>query len=292
VPGHLDQSAQMAFELARFHTGTLRAALWPVNRWQRLLSAGTLAAQAIMTASTPSTAHVSVGCAELPPGMNRTAYFARLDLLEMSVRGEHIPTERIVARWADEAGERGRYALVAPRWLCHFHRGDDGELAAIERAVGELARAAAGTRAAAVVFATPPDLSPSLAHRDALRRFFATAASAERFAGDDASSPTARIWQPSGLWRPTTAAAFAAELGVAAVVDPLAGDPLEEGIPPAPDDVAYARVTGLGRPSRPLGPDDLAELVEWASPSRRAFLVLATATRFQDAVLLARTIAG
>jgi uncharacterized protein YecE (DUF72 family) len=240
-----------------------------------------------MSASETSFPRVAVGCAELPPGMSRAAYFRRLPLLEMRLPGDRVPADRAAERWSSEAGNDGRHVFVAPRWMCRFHAGDAE--AAIAEGVAELARIATQVRAAAVVFPTPPDLSPSSAHRDALRRFFAELATAERFSGDGAS-PVARVWQPDGLWRPAVAAAFAAELGVVATVDPLAPDPLEDGIPAAPDDVAYARVTGLGRPNRPLGTDDLIELAEWVSQSERAFIVFATPTRLKDAVALAREV--
>jgi uncharacterized protein YecE (DUF72 family) len=240
-----------------------------------------------MSSSDSSFPRIAVGCAELPPGMSRAAYFQRLPLLEMRLPGDRIPTGRIAERWAAETGAHGRHALIAPRWLCRFHQPDAA--AVIAEGIADLSRTAAEAKAAAVVFATPPDLSPSSAHRDALRRFFAEVASAERFPGDG-DSAIARVWQPDGLWRATTAAAFADELGIVAAVDPLAPDPLEDGIPPAPDGVAYARVTGLGHPSRPLGTDDLAELADWAAASRRAFIIFATPTRLKDAIALARTV--
>jgi len=227
---------------------------------------------------------VAVGCAELPPGMSRAAYFKKLTLLEMRLPGDSAPAARVAERWAAELGDRGQLSLVAPRWMAACHRPEARSPAEIDAAVADLAATATRARAAAVVFATPPDLSPSTAHRDALRRFFTDVASSERFAG------AARIWQPDGLWRPIVAAAFAAELGVAAAVDPLAPDPLEEGLPDAPDGVAYARVTGLGRPGRPLGVDDLSQLLEWAEPSERAFLVFATTARYRDARALARAL--
>jgi uncharacterized protein YecE (DUF72 family) len=230
-------------------------------------------------------AHISAGCAELPPGMSRAAYFQKLPLLEMRLPGERMPAASMARRWATDAGGPGRIVLVAPRELCRFHRADG--FAGLDQAATDLAAAATEALAAAVLFMTPPDLSPSSAHRDALQRFFGEIATAERFGGDGGA---ARVWQPDGLWRPLTAATVAGELGVVAAVDPLAPDPLEEGLPDAPAEIAYARVTGLGRPSRPLGADDLAELAEWAAPSRRAFIVFATPTRFKDAVAMARAL--
>ncbi len=247
-----------------------------------------------MTDSTDTTdtseARIAVGCAELPPGMNRAAYFRRLHFLEMRLPGDDMPAPRVAERWRADAGE-GEIALVAPRALCSFHQlaVDASEL---DASVARFAEAAAHAGAAAVVFATPPELSPSSANRDRLRHFFTDVASAARFPGSGTDGGGAvRVWQPDGLWRPDVAAAFAAELGIVAAIDPLAGDPMEEGIPDAPDDVAYARVTGMGRPGRPLGADDLAQLADWAAASRRAFIAFATPSRLKDAIALARSLA-
>ena len=238
--------------------------------------------------NTPDTSppRIAVGCAELPPGMGRAAYFRRLPFLEMRLPGDALPAARVAERWRADAGQ-GQLALVAPRALCSFHRPGDSSAAELDAAVAQFAEAAAHAQAIAVVFATPPDLSPSSANRERLRDFFTAVASAERFGGDGGA---VRVWQPDGLWRPVAAAALAEELGIVAAVDPLAGDPLEEGIPEASAAVAYARVTGLGRPSRPLGTDDLDQLAEWVAPSERAFIALATPTRFPDALALARAL--
>jgi uncharacterized protein YecE (DUF72 family) len=227
-----------------------------------------------------SRTRIAVGCTELPPGMTRVAFFRVLSLLEMRLPNERAPAERVAERWREEAGA-GYLSLVAPRPLSTIQPGRGADL---EAEMAAFAVAATHARADAVLFITPPALSPSSAHRDALRRFFDETASAERF-GED----TVRVWQPDGLWRPVVAAAFAAELGIVAATDPLAGDPLEEGIPDA-GEIAYARITGLGRPSRPLGIDDLERLIDWTAASDRAFIAFATPTRYKDAVSLARAL--
>jgi len=233
-----------------------------------------------------SAASITVGCAELPPGKNRAAYFRALPLLEMRLPGDRIPAPSVADRWRADAGSR-QLALVAPRALLQLRAPGALTPVDLESQTAALAETAARIRAAAVVFITPPDLSPSSAHRDLLRSFFDEVATADRFGGEGGS---VRVWQPDGLWRPVVADALAQELGLVAAIDPLAADTLEEGIPEA-GEIAYARVTGLGRPSRPLGTDDLEQLVEWAAPSRRAFIVFATPTRYQDAIALSRALA-
>jgi hypothetical protein len=228
---------------------------------------------------------IAVGCAELPPGMGRAAYFRRLPFLEMRLPGDRAPAARVAERWREESGQ-GQLALVAPRSLCSFHRPDGPGADELARGADELAEVASRAHAAAVVFITPPDLSPSSANRDRLQQFFTAVVSSDRLGGDAAPL---RVWQPDGLWRPASAVAFADELGIVAAVDPLAGDPLEEGIPDA-GPIAYARVTGLGRPGRPLGTDDLERLVEWAGSSEQAYIALATVNRLPDALALWRAL--
>lgn len=224
---------------------------------------------------------ISVGCAELPSGMARRLYFHKLRFLEARLPSDQIPGERILRRWRAEAGEAGRFALVAPRELCDLHL-PTADLPGHAALALRLSECAAVLQAAAVVFATPTQVTPSASHRDALKRFFDEVATAERFPG------AARVWQPDGLWRPPVVARVARELGVVPAQDPLAPDPLEEGGAPPPGEIAYVRVPGLGRANRPLGDDDLARLAEWLEPCRRGFVVFDTPAKLRDAVGLSR----
>lgn len=234
-----------------------------------------------MSGSDAERREISVGCAELPAGMARRLYFQKVRFLEARLPGDQIPGERILRRWRTEAGAEGRFSLVAPRELCELHlpAADTVGHAALAR---RLADAAKQLSAAAVVFATPTQVTPSSTHRDALRRFFEEVATAELFGG------VVRVWQPDGLWRPPILARVARELGVVPAQDPLAPDPLEEGVAPPPGDVAYVRVPGLGRANRPLGDDDLSRLAEWLEPCRRGFVVFDTPAKLRDAIGLSR----
>jgi uncharacterized protein YecE (DUF72 family) len=224
---------------------------------------------------------ISVGCAELPAGMARRTYFQKLRFLEARLPSDQVPGERILRRWRTEAGGDGRFALVAPRELCDLHlpAADSGGHAALARRLAECAQV---VHAAAVVFATPTQVTPSSTHRDSLKRFFDTIATADMFGA------AVRVWQPDGLWRPPVAARVARELGVVPAQDPLAPDPLEEGGAPPPGEIAYVRVPGLGRANRPLGDDDLSRLAEWLEPCRRGFVVFDTPAKLRDAVGLSR----
>jgi uncharacterized protein YecE (DUF72 family) len=227
---------------------------------------------------------ISVGCAELPQSMSRKVYFQKLRFLETRLPADEVPSERILRRWRTEAGGAGRFALIAPRELCESTAVPDSpsERAAIAARASFLAEGARHAGAAVVLFVTPPSLTPSTAHRDRLRRLFEDIAGPERFAG------LVRAWQPDGLWRPAVAARVARDLGVVAACDPLAADAFDDGGPPPPGAIAYARVGGMGRPSRPLGDDDLARLAEWLEPCQRGFVSFDTPAKLRDAQGLAR----
>lgn len=233
-----------------------------------------------MSAAETDRREISVGTSELPTGMARRHYFQKLRFLEARLPGDHIPGARVLERWLSEARGPARFALIAPRELCELHSPAE---ASIERmTVARLAEAAAAVKAAAIVFLTPSQVTPSSAHRDALRRFFREVALGDLFPG------VVRVWQADGLWRPAVAAHVAEELGVVPAIDPLAPDPLSEGPPPPPTETAYVRVPGLGRANRPLGDDDLSRLAEWLEPCRRGFVAFDTPAKLRDAVGLSR----
>src|SRR5690606_9577700 len=142
---------------------------------------------------------IFVGCAELPPGMSRTVYFQKLRFLETRLPGDELPGERVLRRWRADAGGAGRFAIVAPRELCDLSGSLEARRADRVALADRLGRAAAELGAAAVVFPTAPEVTPSTAHRDRLRWLFEEVAPAERMGG------ALRVWQPDGLWRPAVA---------------------------------------------------------------------------------------
>ena len=216
---------------------------------------------------------ISVGCADLPPGMSRRVTSRSSASSRRACPPTRCPSQRIMRRWRTEVGD-GELALVAPRGA--VPASSSTRIASRARAaIRARALAGAGARhagAAVVLFATPPSLTPSTAHRDRLRRLL------QRCGQPGAlRRPTARrrvrVWQPDGLWRPARGRrASPRELGVVAASTRWPADPLEDGGPRRPGDIAYARVAGMGRPSRPLGDDDLARLAEWLEPCRRGFV--------------------
>ena len=228
-------------------------------------------------------ARIAVGCAELPPGMNRAAYFRKLHFLEMRLPGDDLPAPRVAERW------RATPARASSRWspgaLSSFHQPRTRRARCVRRALRRDCRPRRRRGGGVRHPAKPSPLEresrspPPLLHRVASRAIRRR----DDTAGESGVAARRTV-------APHVAAAFAAELGIVAAIDPLAGDPLEDGIPDAPDHVAYARVTGMGRPGRPLGADDLAQLADWAAASRRAFIAFATPSRIKDAIALARSL--
>lgn len=283
LPRHGSQTGQLSLEIATGHWPELYAVgSGPVNRWLRATIPDTLQAMSERRAHPNEEVEpsIAVGCCELPAQMGRRKYFERLPLLETRFPSDEIPLDRVLDRWRKEAGRPGGFSIVAPRDLCDLTKIED--LRTERSRVTVLANAARRIDAAAVVFLTPSTLSPGAAHRALLSQFFTDIATEEAFSG------LLRVWQPDGLWQPNITAHVARELGVISAFDPLAADPLEEGPPPPPTEVAYARVGGLGRGPRPLSPDEMASLAEWIQACPRAFVTFDTPSKWRDARAFAR----
>lgn len=237
-----------------------------------------------MTAAAPT---ISIGCAELPPGMGRGRYFQTLHFLEVAAFfSAQPPSVATVRTWREKSPDDAHFALIASRSLT-FPSGPSAGGAA--RAEAErLGQACAALAAGAVVFRTPATFAPSQAGRDALERFFAEVASAELFAD------TQRVWQPDGLWQPQEIASEAERLDVIAAIDPLANDPLEEMAEALPQHLArgrvYLRPAGLGRSRRRFDGHELDLLADLVDGSERAWVVFANPDKWHDAQAFARLI--
>lgn len=243
--------------------------------------------------------HVIVGCAGLPRGLGWPRYFQRLPYLELGALLAGPVRSTVLRRWRAAAPIKGAFGVVAPAVVTHTPgprgfgpRGwpipggrphEVGGFRATEAvASGHAAHlhALELLDAAAAVYRTPPDFSPSAANRDAMRRFFGEVMTPE-VAGD-----RLRVWHPSGLWEPPVAHAFANELGILCALDPLGADPTNEHTAwwsSLEGDDAYFTIGGLGR-GRRTPPDRLEELAEIARRFQRAWVVFATSEPFPDAI--------
>jgi uncharacterized protein YecE (DUF72 family) len=258
--------------------------------------------------SEPAAPELHIGCVDLPAGLMRPRYFERLAYLETSATLLGTPRPLALQRWRQDAGERGRYGLMAPQTITH-RPGPKGyarhkrslppsELAQagnfratelVRREVDELAEAAAAAGAEVVIFRSALDFAPSAANREAMRVFFSEIAPPGRF-GD-----AIRVWEPQGLWELESAARFAGELGIVLACDPLTTDPIS--VDPAlfsnlPGDDAYFRVTGLGMARRRLDDYALEPLLEAAQSYRRVWIAFAHEGKYPDAIRLRQQVEG
>ncbi len=251
--------------------------------------------------------HVIVGCAGLPRGLGWPRYFQRLPYLELGAMLAGPIRSTVLRRWRAATPNPRSFGVVAPAIITHTPGprgfGPRGWPVVPGRAHevggfkdGEATRAAVAAHltaievldAAAAVYRTPPDFSPSAANRDAMRRFFAEQAPAELL-GD-----RVRVWHPSGLWEPPVAAALAQELGILCALDPLGADPTNEHTAFFADlagDEAYFVISGLGR-GRRTPPDRLEELAEIANRFQRAWVVFSTSEPFPDAIRFSRLVSN
>lgn len=243
-------------------------------------SAGTLALEGPL---------VRIGCAGLPPGVARDAYFRRLDLLEVDATFFDPPREATLRRWRKEAPAAAAFSV--PAWQLVTHEADTAGYERLATPLPPEARgrvgsfrdteevraawrrtleAAVALRAETVVFHTPPSFSTTDAHRDAMRRFLG------EVVGDPGELTL--VWEPRGIWEPEQAARFAEELGLI-----YACDPLQLEVPPPPAERAYFRIHGLGLYRNKIDDDQLDLLAGFLEDTARAWVVFANTERYPDA---------
>lgn len=270
--------------------------------------------------------HVSVGCADLPPGLRRASYFKRLRYLEIEGTRFRVPKRSILRRWPDEArvtetgvaetgaasdpdgpAASGNFGLVAPQEITDkpgpkgyprskrawtreelWQAGGLRDTEVVRQAVQTIADACAEVRASAVIFRTPPDFVPSSHNRAVIQNFFSNIATVERF------SETVRVWEPLGLWELPASARLAADMGVTLACDPLSNNPIdnpERLLTDLPGDSAYFRITGLGRGTQRFDDYALEPLLDAVHAYRRTWVVFTHAHRYPDAIRCHRLLA-
>jgi hypothetical protein len=205
---------------------------------------------------------VKIGCAELPPGMSRTAYFQRLSFLESSALVTSQPAMKALRKWRSERPEDSALSLAVAHTID----------------LGYLADAVAATGAEVVVFRTPAEISPSSSNRAMLSALL----------GDKtAALPAVRAWDPQGLWEPGPASALARDAGALRVLDPLATDPLREQVEVLDEALelgeAYLRPSGLGSGRARFRETDLDDLAMRLEAAQRIWVAFANPERLKDA---------
>ena len=225
-----------------------------------------------------------VGCAELPPGMNRGKYFEKLQMLEIATFATSSPSRKVVRGWREKSPSEARFSLLASAGLV-----GDRSFPVDEQAgelTARLVNACQILEAEAVVFKTPAAFSPSLANHDRMRRFFGEIAGAEVF------GKTLRVWEAGGLWEPDTIAKIAGELDLCVAIDPIAQDPLEEYQSFVAEQMArgpaYLRIHGMGISRRRFEPYQLDMLAEMLQDLERSWVIFAHPGKYPDALAMAR----
>ncbi len=249
-----------------------------------------------------------VGCADLPSGLSRRQYFERVAYLETSTTFLSIPKASILRRWLRDSNGVGRFGLLAPRAITHTpsskgyansrtkqsaeawsQMGGLRDTSVIREEIATLSRACEELNAEAVIFRTPASFSPSQANRDRLTHFFEHLASADQFEG------ATRVWEPQGLWEPSTAAKLADRLNITLSCDPLSNDPLEQDpdvFAHLPSRSIYFRVTGLGSMRQRFLQFDLDRLMLLCESYEQAWVVFANSGKYPDAIKLRRMMAN
>jgi len=241
---------------------------------------------------------VRVGCAGLPAGVSRAAYFERLDLLETDVTFFEPPREIALKRWRGEAPPACAFSALA--WQLITHDADNpgysrllhpleptlrtqvGSFRDTETVRDAWSKTLAGARALGaevVLFQTPAGFSPSEPNRTALRRFFG------EIATDRAGLTLA--WEPMGLWEPAQASTLANELDLVYALDPL-----QLEVPPPDEPKAYFRIHGLGIYRNKLADDLMELLADMVEGYDRAWVVFANVEKYRDAQHFHRLVAG
>ncbi len=239
------------------------------------------------TATNEQIPHHQVGCAELPPGMNRGKYFEKLGLLEVATFATSSPSRKAVRGWREKSPATARFSLLASSELVGAKSFPIDENARELNA--RLVDACQILDAEAIVFKTPASFSPSAANQDRMRAFFGEIASAEAF------GKTQRVWEADGLWEPESISKIAEELDLCVAIDPLAQDPLEEYQSFVAEQMArgpaYLRIHGLGISRRRFEPYQLEMLAEMLQDLERSWVVFAHPGKYPDALAMGRAIA-
>lgn len=241
---------------------------------------------------------VRVGCAGLPSGVARAAYFERLDLLETDVTFYEPPREGALKRWRSETPPTCAFSALAWQLVTHeaeapgyarlLHpldpklRTEVGGFRPTPTVKDAWARTVASARALGaevVLFQTPASFSPSESNRTALRRFFS------EVAVDRADLTLA--WEPTGLWEPAQASTLANELGLVYALDPL-----QLEVPPPDEPKAYFRIHGLGIYRNKLADDLMELLADMVEGYERAWVLFANVEKYRDAQHFHRLVAS
>jgi hypothetical protein len=208
------------------------------------------------------------GFDEVLQGWDR--YFDLCNLFEVRppTESEH-QSIKTLNRWRVDSPKGFAWVLHAEPGcadgLVEAYQGNSTELpSTIAAAMAATEERAAALAAKAIVLETPPELPPSDTSRALLAAF-----------GEQWKTVSKRpvIWESSGLWTVEDGRAIAAEAGFVYVVDPFMidrdGGDLGRG-----GDAAF-RITERAAARRQFDSWEMEQLIDWAEPFDRTFVLLA-----------------
>jgi uncharacterized protein YecE (DUF72 family) len=223
--------------------------------------------------------------------MHRSRYFEHLALLESDVVFYSSVKASALKRWRKDTPAGRGYSVLASLRITHRptrelakklrpplsadERTAAGHFADTDVVRGGLADTLVAVEqldAEAVVFRTPAAFTPTVAHREAMARFFRDEVTA------DLRTRATLVWDPEGVWEDAEAYELATELGLVLARDPLAPEP-----PEIWGNVAYFRLTGLGQARRKFSDDQLEQLAYALEGMERAWVVFGNPDKYRDA---------
>ncbi len=233
---------------------------------------------------------IRVGCCGFPCA--RRTYYRRFPVVEVQKTFYEPPQDATLARWRAEAPAGFEFTLKAWQVITHAARSPTyrrmrTRLARPEDAGGfrpnetvfaawERTRAAARALGARyVVFQCPASFTPTPAHADDMRAFFAAAP----------REGLVFVWEPRGAWPDALVCELCETLDLVHGVDPFK----RLALTPAP---AYFRLHGVRGYRSRHDDGDLARLRAWAERYRLAYCLFNNMTMLDDAARLQGRLGG
>ncbi|MGD0679263.1 MAG: DUF72 domain-containing protein [Polyangiaceae bacterium] len=195
------------------------------------------------------------------------SYAKHFDLLEVRIaapdlgaEGAATPTLAALRRWRKAVPPHFDFSIVAGPHLSRVRpsAASELELEAVRAAMDAL-------QARCFVLRTPPEVTPTSLWRDRIAKIVA------RVPRD----VTHFVWEPSGVWETSDAAAQAQSWDVV-----LAVDPAREPVAPGP--VAYLRLRALGE-TRSFSPAALDRIANAVGARRDVFAIIETDSALVEA---------
>ncbi len=208
------------------------------------------------------------------------SYTSQLKFCELHMRMP-LPKAQKLASWRKDLPRGFRTSLVAPTGAFVSEKGPFRVTPELETSKEWLATAAAALGTSIVLLRTPAAFTPGARDRELFAKYVDTFP----------RIGTGQIaWEPSGLWDPDEAFAFASSVDVLCAFNPLDKRSMEAAAEATPKRGYYARISGVGRQRRlssALLDQATEQLAEIAREAKDTFVVLIAETPIRSAVSVA-----